>query len=79
MPIYTVQKADDPDGESWDINCSYEELKQVLEEYNLVRVLVPPKFASSDGRGNLSKAGSNWRDLLGKIKKGSGRGNTIKT
>lgn len=79
MPIYTVQKLDDPEENSWDINCSYEELQQMLEEYNLVRVLVPPKIAGSDGKSNLTKAGSNWQDLLGKIKKGSGRGNTIKT
>ena len=29
-------------------------------------------------RSNLARAGSEWRDLLGNIKKGSGRGNTIK-
>ena len=79
MPIYTVHKADDPDQKTWDINCSYSELNHILEEYNLVRVLVPVSFSSSDGRSNLTKAGSNWQDLLGHIKKGSGRKNSIKT
>jgi len=80
VPIYTVRKEGDPDEKSWDISCSYEELQNTLIEYNLVRVLVAPKLAyQGDGKSNLSKAGSNWRDLLGKIKKGSGRGNSIKT
>jgi len=78
MPRYTVRKLDDPDQKEWDIICSYEELNQICKEYGLEKVLKPVGFITMHG-GTLSRAGSEWRDVLGKIKKGAGRGNTIKT
>jgi hypothetical protein len=33
----------------------------------------------SDSKTPLRRAGSGWNDVLKKIKKGSGRSNTIKT
>jgi hypothetical protein len=32
----------------------------------------------SDHKTPMRRAGSGWKDMLGKIKKGSGRNNTIK-
>ena len=78
MPTYTVRKLDDPDQKEWDIQCSYEELNQICEEYGLEKVMKPVGFITMHG-GTLRKAGSEWRDVLGKIKKGAGKGNTIKT
>lgn len=56
----------------------FDDLAQLLEDDDLERVLVPPKFASNTV-SNLRRAGGEWQDLIGTIKKGSGRGNTIKT
>jgi len=46
---------------------------------DVVKVLSTPGFSTDGGRGTLSRAGSEWRDHLNRIKKGSGKGNTIKT
>ena len=77
MPVYTLHKKSTD--EYFDVNIKFDDLAQLLEDDDIERVLVPPKFTSSDGRSNLSKAGGEWRDLMSSIKKGSGRGNTIKT
>ena len=77
MPVYTLHKKSTD--EYFDVNVKFDDLAQLLEDEDLERVLVPPKFSSSDGRSNISKAGSEWRDLLGRIKKGSAKNNTIKT
>lgn len=77
MPVYTLHKKSTD--EYFDVNIKFDDLAQLLEDEDLERVLVPPKFSSSDGRSNISKAGNEWRDLLGRIKKGSAKNNTIKT
>ena len=77
MPIYTLHKKSTD--EMFDVNMKFDDLAQLLEDDDIERVLVPPKFVSDDGRSNVTRAGSEWRDLMGRIKKGSGAGNTIKT
>lgn len=77
MPVYTLHRKSTD--EIFDVNMKFDDLAQLLEDEDIERVLVPPKFTSDDGRSNLSRAGSEWQDLMGRIKKGSGRGNTIKT
>lgn len=77
MPVYTLRKKSTD--EYFDVNVKFDDLAQMLEDDDIERVLVPPNFTSSDGRSNIARAGGEWRDLLGRIKKGSGRGNTIKT
>lgn len=77
MPVYTLRKKSTD--EVFDVNIKFDDLAQLLEDEDIERVLVPPNFSSTGMRSNISKAGSEWRDLLGRIKKGSGRGNTIKT
>lgn len=42
------------------------------------KIITAPTIVSGTG-SNLKKAGSGWRDLLGRIKKGSSKRNTIKT
>ena len=75
MPLYTLKRLST--GEEWDINVPYSELKDHLNE-DVVKVLSTPGFAGNT-TSNLRRAGSGWSDLLGQIKKGSGRGNTVKT
>tara|TARA_Y100001963_G_C6789627_1_gene454759 strand:+ start:846 stop:1073 length:228 start_codon:yes stop_codon:yes gene_type:complete len=74
MPIYTVENKD---GDEWDVNCSYEELQTMLKEKNLRHVYKPPNIASTHG-SLLSKTPDGWKDRLKQIKKGSGKGDTIK-
>ena len=78
MPTYTVKKDNPKSIKTWDINCSYKELQGILDEYNLVQVLSAPKIVSSTG-GVLSKTPDSWKEHLGRIKKGAGQGNTVKT
>ena len=76
MPLYTLRRKSTD--ETFDVNMKFDDLAQLLEDDDLERVLVPPKFASNTV-SNLRRAGGEWQDLIGTIKKGSGRGNTIKT
>ena len=78
MPTYTLK--DTKTGEHWDVICSYAELQEVLDaQENVIRVLSPPNFVSSTKTHANSNTSDGWKDLLGRIKKGSGRNNTIKT
>lgn len=78
MPTYTLK--DIKTGESWDVICSWDELQTVLDELpDVKQQLCTPAFSGAPLKDNLSKAGSNWKDLLGRIKKGSGRDNNINT
>ena len=77
MPQYTVK--DLKTNSQWDVTCSYEELQEMLDNTpDLVKVLSAPNFSYGGTKDNVTKAGREWRDLLGTIKKGSGKGNTIK-
>ncbi len=76
MPLYTLKRLSS--GEEWDVNVPYSKLQEMLNE-DVVKVLSTPGFSTDGGRGTLSRAGSEWRDHLNRIKKGSGKGNTIKT
>ena len=76
MPTYTLK--DIKNNKEWDVRCSYNDLQKMLDEnQDIVQVMTAPALVSGV-RSNIARAGSEWRDLLGNIKKGSGRGNTIK-
>jgi len=77
MPKYTLKRIST--GEEWDVTCSFDELAQHLEDPDVTKLLSTPGFSTDGGRGTLSRAGSDWREHLGRIKKSSGAGNTIKT
>lgn len=75
MPTYTLK--DIKNQEVWDIRCSYSDLQKMLEEnQDIVQVMTAPAIVSGT-MSTLRRAGGEWKDLLGKIKKGSGKGNTI--
>lgn len=75
MPTYTLK--DIKTQVEWDVNCSYDQLQVILDEQpDVIKVLSVPKIVS--GVGNLnSKTDDGWKDTLGRIKKGAGKGNTI--
>jgi hypothetical protein len=75
MPRYTI--IDTSDDTEYEIQCSWDELQIVLNENsNLKQGLSTPNFVTQTGN-TISKTSTDWRDLLKKVKKGSGRGNTI--
>lgn len=77
MPSYTLK--DMKTGNTWDVVCSWKDLQETLDVMpDVIQVLSTPKIVSGTG-SNLSKTDNGWKEVLGKVKSGSGRGNTIKT
>lgn len=75
MPTYTLRKLSS--NEVWTVNIPYDELKQILEDDDIVKELSTPKIVT--GVGSLhSKVPDGFKDKLKQIKKGSGKGDTIK-
>ena len=79
MPKYTLKKYVEAkrDYVVWDIECTPEEMKDICDEYNAERVFKFPGIVSGQG-SLLSKTDNGWKDNLNRIKKNSGKGNTIK-
>jgi hypothetical protein len=77
MPVYTLKNLQTE--EEWDVVCSWNELKSTLEEdSNLQQVLKPLKIISGRMGNSDMKVPDGFKDLLkNKIKKGSGKGNSI--
>lgn len=75
MPVYTVKNKETE--EVVDINCPYAELEEFLREnQEWTRLLKMP--ATIGGTvSTLRQAGGDWQDMLKKIKKGSGKDNTV--
>lgn len=76
VPKYTLRRKST--GEEWDITVPFDELARQLEDEDITMKLPTPNFASNT-TSNLRRAGGEWQDHLGRIKKGAGKGNTIKT
>jgi predicted secreted protein len=75
MPRYTI--IDTSNDTEYETQCSWDELQIVLNENpNLKQGLSTPNFVTQTGN-TISKTSTDWRDLLKKVKKGSGKGNTI--
>jgi len=75
VPTYTLRKLSSD--EVWTVNIPYDELKQILEDDDIVKELSTPKIVT--GVGSLhSKVPDGFKDKLKQIKKGSGKGDTIK-
>ena len=75
MPRYTIK--DIKTGDEWDVQCTWDELQIILDENpDFKQGLATPNFVTQPGN-TISRTSTDWRDLLKKVKKGSGRGNTI--
>lgn len=79
MPLYTLR--DDATGEEWDELCSYSKLEKILEENPTYRKVITSFAINSGGvmGDTLSRTPDGFRDVLKRVKSGSGEGNTIKT
>ena len=79
MPTYDLKHV--PTGEIDEHIVSIGTMEEMVAsgEYEIVHRQVAADRILTQRDGTLSKTSSDWRDLLGKIKKGSGRDNTINT
>ena len=79
MPTYDLKHV--PTGEVDEHIVSIGTMMEMVEsgEYEVVHRSVAKDNIITHQGGTLSKTSSDWRNLLGKIKKGSGRSNTIET
>ena len=79
MPTYDLKHV--PTGEVDEHIVSIGTMTEMVEsgEYQIVHRTVAKNRILTQRDGTLSKTSSDWRDLLGKIKKGSARDNTINT
>lgn len=75
MPTYNMRNVET--GEVSTVTITLAEREQMLASGEWVQELAAPSFVTMPG-GTLSRTSSDWRDLLKKIKKGSGKSNTIK-
>jgi hypothetical protein len=76
MPTYTVRRRGED--EEWDVHCSYKELEEMCEEYDLQQVIKAPNIIG--GVGNLhSKVPDGFKDRLKQIHKNSGMNSKVKT
>jgi len=77
MPTYTMMHKET--GEEKDVFCSYEESLKFLEENpDWSRVISAPALVTHTGNV-INQTSGDWKDLMKNIKKGSGKGNTVKT
>lgn len=76
MPTYDVKHKET--GEEKTILVSISKMEEMKEEgWQVVHKSTPEVISQKDG--TLSKTSSDWRNHLSRIKKHSGRGNTINT
>ena len=76
MPTYRIRNKKTQ--ETFDELMTYSELQEKLKnDPDLVHVLSTPSFVTQTG-GTLSRTDDGWKDVLKKVKSGSGRGNNIK-
>ena len=77
MPTYTIMHK--KTGEEKDIFCSYEESQKYLKENpDWSRVITAPALVTNTGNV-INQTSGDWKDLMKKMKKESGDGDSIKT
>jgi hypothetical protein len=77
MPTYDIQIVET--GEEQEVFVSYPTLKEKVDSGEWIQKHKATASIVSDAGSTLSKTSGDWKDLVKKIKKGSGRGNSIHT
>ena len=77
MPTYEVR--DLKTGEDTEIICSYDSLQEKIDTGRYVQIHKSTAKIISHHGSILGKTSGDWKNLNERIKKGSGRGNSIKT
>ncbi len=77
MPSYTMRHTQTKEEKT--LILSFSERETFLKENpDWIQVPTTPRIVSGVG-SNLSKTDNGWKEVLNKIKKGSGKGHTINT
>ena len=76
MPTYVFRNIETNELEEHFMKIS--ELDEFKQENDHLKIQLQGMNMISDHKGTLTRAGSEWQDHLKNVKKGSGRGNTIK-
>jgi len=78
MPFYTIVNKET--GEEEECMCSYSRLQKRLDELgpDWQQRIGAPALVTHTGNV-INKTSGDWKNLMGNIKKHSGRGNNIKT
>ena len=79
MPIYDMKHIPTDEVDEHIVSISKMEEMVASGDYEIVHRSVAKDRIISQRDGTLSKTSGDWRDLLGKIKRGSARDNTINT
>jgi hypothetical protein len=77
MPTYEVR--DLKTGEDTEIICSYSSLQEKIDSGRFIQVHKSTATIVTHTGSVLGKTSGDYKDLIKKIKKGSGRGNSIHT
>ena len=75
MPTYNMKNVET--GEIVDMILSFSERDELLEAGKYTQELSIRGFGTMTG-GTLSRTSGDWKNLMTKIKRGSGAGNSIK-
>lgn len=75
MPVYTVRN--DVTEETMDVNMSYKDLQDFLHGNPEFSQIFKMPATVSGAISTHRRAGEGWSDLLKKVKKASGKDNTI--
>lgn len=76
MPHYTLRNV--KTSEEWTVRCSYEEMKEMINDPDVEQVLTFPSMITQHG-STLGKTSGDWRDFMKKIDKNAGRQSKVKT
>ena len=79
MPTYDLRNTTTGEVEEHIVSISRKEEMVASGEWEQVHQSVAKDNIITQHDGTLSRTSSDWRNLLGRIKKGSGRGNSINT
>jgi len=74
MPTYTMKNKQT--GQIKEMILSLSEREQLLAEGEWIQQLATPKMVTNV-TGTLKQAGDGWKEVLSKVKSGSGSHNTI--
>jgi len=77
MPTYVFRNIETEEIEEHYMKIS--ELDQFKDENPQLKIQLQGMNMISDHKSTLTRAGGEWQDFMKQMKKGSGRGNTIKT
>ena len=74
MPTYSFEHKQT--GDIMTVLCTWDEAQTIINDGDYKMVITAPNIVSS-ATSTLRQAGSGWKDVLSKVKKGSAKNNTI--